>query len=450
MSVVADFVVPPVGEPVDSARLVRWLVTPGQTFRVGDVVVEIETDKSIVEVPAPQDGVMVEHLVNVDGLLNADTPIARIRIEGEPAPTPARVESGLATTPEKTSTSAERKGESAASKICSAAAVSRTGIESTGRKLATPAARQLARERGVSVDSIVGTGPKGRVTQSDVVRGSAKPGTGVAARAFDGKEIRELAVPTSHGDVSVRVWEPPAVQDGRSLVLIHGLFGDRNVWAGTADLLVRAGFRTLAIDLPCHGSTRSEATSFSDIVDCVAEVVANQCSGRVVLVGHSFGAAVAARVARKPTASVDTLVLIAPVGIGSQIEQSFLDGITYAESNEAILRELRRLTVAGIVPSTPYVNELRQGIAARRNRIVDLCRQVSWNGVQQLDTLPDLAASERKTVVIQGRRDQIIPWKQVLDVPPRVALHLLPDAGHMPQWEATTATTDIVLDSLAR
>jgi len=115
-----------------------------------------------------------------------------------------------------------------------------------------------------------------------------------------------------------------------------------------------------------------------------------------------------------------------------------------------MLRELRRLTVAGIVPSTSYVNELRQGIAARRDRIIDFCRQVSWNGVQQLDTLPDLAASQRKTVVIQGRRDQIIPWKQVLDIPARAALHLLPDAGHMPKWEATTETTDIVLDSLAR
>ena len=83
MSVVADFVVPPVGEPIDSARLVRWLATPGQAFHAGEVLVEIETDKSIVEVPAPQDGVMVEHLVDVDGLLNADTPIARIRIEEE-------------------------------------------------------------------------------------------------------------------------------------------------------------------------------------------------------------------------------------------------------------------------------------------------------------------------------------------------------------------------------
>jgi pyruvate dehydrogenase E2 component (dihydrolipoamide acetyltransferase) len=389
---------------------------------------------------------MVEHLVGVDGLLNADTPIARIRVEGEAPVSAARVESA----PDESSAPAERSSGSAPGNNSQVASEPKTGIETRDRKFATPAARRLARERGVSIESVTGTGPKGRVTQSDVVRASGTTAATAPASAFGRTTTRELTVSTTYGDVRVTVWDPAATQDARTLVLIHGLFGDRNVWTGTADLLVRAGFRTLAMDLPCHGSTRSEATAFADVVDCVAEVDANQSAGSVVLVGHSFGAAVAARAARKPALGVDGVVLIAPVGIGSQIEQSFLDGMTYAESNEAVLRELRKLTVAGMTPSMPYVSELRQGIAARRNQIIDLCRQVSWNGIQQVDTLPDLAASQRKTVVIQGRRDQIIPWKQLLGVPARVALHLLADAGHMPQWEATTTTTDIVLDALAR
>ena len=450
MPVIADFVVPPIGEPIDSARLVRWLVTPGQAFHAGDIVVEIETDKSIVEVPAPHDAVMVEHLVVVDGMLNGDTPIARVRIAGEPATSHTVADSALTTAPDRTSMPASGNGELSIRESSSVRAEPTTGVEARDRKFSTPAARRLAREGGVSIDTLIGTGPKGRVTTSDVVRAAGKPATEVPVRAFGGTAMRALTVPTSHGGVSVTVWSPAATQDARTLVLIHGMFGDHNVWTGTADLLVRAGFRVLAMELPCHGSTRSQATAFSDVVDCVAEVIADQCPGNVVLVGHSLGAAIAARVARKPALSIDALVLIAPVGIGSRIEQAFLDGMTYAESNEAILRELRRLTVARITPSIPYVKDLREGIAARRNRLIDLCRQVSWNGVQQLDILPDIAASQGKTVVIQGRRDQIIPWKQVLDVPARVALHLLSDAGHMPQWEATSSTTDIVLDSLAR
>jgi len=231
---------------------------------------------------------------------------------------------------------------------------------------------------------------------------------------------------------------------------VHGLFGDRNTWTGTADVLVRSGLSVVTIDLPCHGRSRSDATSFRDIVECTAEAVSKTCSGGMVLVGHSFGGAVTARVARKPTLLVDALVLIAPVGIGSQIEQSFLDSVIYADSDEAMLRALRKLTVSGMTPSIGYVQDLRQSITDRRERIAKLSRDVSWNGVQQLDVVPDLAASEHPTVIIQGRRDAIIPWEHVLNAPAKVALHLLPDAGHMPQWEATTLTTAIILDAIAR
>src|ERR1019366_9997930 len=83
MANVIEIVVPPMGEPIDSARLVSWAVLPGQAFRTDDILLEIETDKSIIEVPAQEDGLMLEHLVSVDGLLNSDTPIARVQIEGE-------------------------------------------------------------------------------------------------------------------------------------------------------------------------------------------------------------------------------------------------------------------------------------------------------------------------------------------------------------------------------
>ena len=84
MTSIIDMVVPPTGEAIESARLVRWIILPGQVFKTGDVLLEIETDKSIIEIPALEDGVMIEHLVNADGLLNADTPIARIQVAGEP------------------------------------------------------------------------------------------------------------------------------------------------------------------------------------------------------------------------------------------------------------------------------------------------------------------------------------------------------------------------------
>ncbi len=451
MTSIIDMVVPPTGEAVDSARLVNWIVLPGQAFKVGDVLLEIETDKSIIEVPSHEEGVMVEHLVGIDGLLNSDTPIARIQVER--APDSDAEESILPAAQKKQgvpeSSSLPLTGEAASS--------GRTLANTSGsreRKFATPAARRLAAERGVAIDTIKGTGPGERVTQADILRVLPPPGRSDAvdtAMAAPGRPgMREALVATTYGEISINLWESPSDRSGPTVVLIHGMFGDSSTWASMAHAIHRAGLRVLAMDLPCHGKTKSEATGFAEIVEAVAEVISKQCTGPLALIGHSFGGTVAARVARKSNLCVESLVLIAPVGMGTEIEQSFLNGMIYADSNEAMQRELAKLTVAGIVPSTAYVGELRARIQVRRDRLLEFCRQVSWNGVQQLDVIPDLVALKGSSVVIQGRRDEIIPWQQVLNLPTRVALHLLPDAGHMPQWESTALTTDIVLDTVLR
>lgn len=444
MTIVTDFVVPPVGEAIDSARLVRWLVMPGQGFKAGDIIVEIETDKSIVEVPAPQPGVMVEHLIHVDGLLNADTIIARIEVEGDEAFS-AGASSSI--------TSSTAEAELLGSRVTGAAAPDRgesrnqavSPPDESHRRFSTPAARRLARERGVTVENLEGTGAGGRVTQSDVARALAG---GELKSPRGSRGARESFVSTTHGDIGVTVWEPTSARTDTTFVLVHGMFGDRDTWAGTADVLVRSGWRVVAMDLPCHGRSGSEVTSFAEIVESAAEVTARLCAGRMVLVGHSFGGAVAARVARKPVLRVAALVLIAPMGMGTQIAQTFLDGMLFADSDEAMLRELRKLTASGMTPSIAYVQQVRGVLAAKRDRLVKLIRQVSWNGIQQLDAVPDLLGAECPTVLIQGRRDAVIPWEQVLNAPPRVALHLLPDAGHMPHWESTNLTASIILDSL--
>lgn len=451
MTSIIDMVVPPTGEAIDSARLVTWIVLPGQAFKTGDVLLEIETDKSIIEVPAHEDGVMVEHLIKVDGLLNSDTLIARIQVKGEPNSDARGDVTPLPSVQEE-------PGASGASDLAVVSEGEVNGHNSINarptreRKFTTPAARRLAGERGVAIDAIKGTGPNGRATLADLRRvlppseWSKAVDSGMAASARTG--MHEAIISTAHGEMFTSLWESPSSRSGPTVVLIHGMFGDSNTWASTAHAISRAGLRVLAMDLPCHGKTKSEITGFTAIVESVAEVISKQCRGSVALIGHSFGGAVAARVALKPNLGVESLILIAPVGMGTEIEQSFLNGMTHADSNDAMLRELAKLTVAGITPSIVYVNELRKCIQARRERVIELCRQVSWNGVQQLNAVSDLAALQCPRVVIQGRRDEIIPWQHVLNIPARVALHLLPDAGHMPQWEATTLVTDIILDAI--
>jgi pyruvate dehydrogenase E2 component (dihydrolipoamide acetyltransferase) len=425
-------VVPPTGEALDGARLVAWIVPPGQAFKAGDVLVEIETDKSIIEVPAHEGGIMVEHVVAVDGVVNADTVIARIQVEGEAPPAerqapPPPASAGPAEAPR---TPAARPQQAA-----------RAAPPGT-RKFATPAARRVAAERGIALDAVQGSGPNGRVTVADI--GPARP------QARDGGQaaLREAWAATRHGDVRLSLWEGGVRQDGQTVVLVHGMFGDRDTWASLAHALSRAGLRVLAMDLPCHGQTRSQATRFEDVVDTVADAIGSHCGGPVTLVGHSFGAAVAARAVSRPGIGAEGLVLIAPLGLGTEIDQSFLTGMTHASTNEAAQRELAKLTVSGMTPSAAFIDALRQGTQARREALVELCRSAGWNGVQQVHIGPDLENAPCRCTIIHGRRDAIIPWRHALNAPPRTALHLLPDAGHMPQWEAGKLVADIVLEAM--
>jgi pimeloyl-ACP methyl ester carboxylesterase len=450
-----DMVVPPTGEALDAARLVAWIVTPGQAFKAGDVLVEIETDKSIIEVPAHDDGIMLEHLVAVDGIVNADTVIARVQMEAEApfasatsaAQTPSVVESAGGAPAAMPSPPAALAASQPASQSTHPTHAAQPGA----RKFATPAARRVAAERGIALDAVQGTGPNGRVTVADVGEGSHRAGAmgaeGMQARGLAGDK-REGWAATRHGDVRYSVWEGSG-SGSQTAALIHGMFGDRDAWASLAHALNRGGLRVLAMDLPCHGATRSQAARFEQVVDAVADTVASQCAGPLTLIGHSFGAAVAARAASRPGMDVSALILIAPVGLGTEIDQGFLTGMTHAATNEAVQRELQKLTVTGMTPSGNFIDALRQSTQARREPLIELCREVGWNGVQQLNIVPDLANLSSRCTLIHGRRDAVIPWRHALNAPPRTALHLLPDAGHMPQWEAGKLVADIVLDALA-
>lgn len=463
MSVVIDMVVPPMGEAIDAARLVAWMVQPGQAFEVGSIVVEIETDKSVIEVPAHESGVMHEHLVPVDGLIHADTVIARIEVadamgRAQPESVQSSEEDGME---EAAPTAAEEAGQCGALPATATATVTGASVKTATptapatpdlsasvRQLVTPAARRLAREQNIAVDAIVGTGPQARVTLADIEAAPNQTALASAGRALAkaaGQAGKKSAmVATRHGEVHVCTWQPQ-VQTRETFVLVHGMFGDLETWAGLAHTLSHAGARVVAMDLPCHGQTQSQVTKMSEIVDTVADVIDAQCAGAVTLIGHSFGAAVAARVMGRSGLVVEHAYLIAPVGLGTEIEQSFLSGMSNASTNEALERELQKLTASGMSPSASFIDQLRLSLANKAADVRQLCETVSRNGVQQLNIKPDLVAPPCPCTILHGRRDAIIPWQHVLNAPAHIALHLFADAGHMPQWEASKLVADIVL-----
>ena len=156
-----EFKLPDLGEGLTEGEIARWLVSVGQEVSEDDPLVEIQTDKTTVEIPSPAAGRVARILVEEGQVVPVGTVLVVIGEDGaaaaaveeeqpraEPAP---QQEAAEAVTPED------------------------------GKVRATPLVRKIARELGVDLASVTGTGPQGRITEQDV-RGAAAPSAGEGRR----------------------------------------------------------------------------------------------------------------------------------------------------------------------------------------------------------------------------------------------------------------------------
>jgi 2-oxoglutarate dehydrogenase E2 component (dihydrolipoamide succinyltransferase) len=158
-----DVKVPQLSESVAEATLLTWKKKPGEAVAIDEILVEIETDKVVLEVPAPSAGVMSELVKNNGDLCVSDEVIARIDTEG--------VAKAAADAP-------AAPAAAAAAPAASAAAPAATGGSKAG--VAMPAAAKLMADNNLAAGSVPGTGKDGRVTKGDVlgaVATGAKPAT---------------------------------------------------------------------------------------------------------------------------------------------------------------------------------------------------------------------------------------------------------------------------------
>jgi 2-oxoglutarate dehydrogenase E2 component (dihydrolipoamide succinyltransferase) len=159
---IVDIKVPQLSESVAEATLLQWKKQPGQAVAMDEIVIEIETDKVVLEVPAPAAGVIAEHVVASGGTVTSDQVIAKIDTEGKagaaaPAATPA-----------------------AAAAAPTAVAATATPPKGT---IAMPAAAKLMADNQLAAGSVAGTGRDGRVTKGDVLGALATPAPAAAPKA---------------------------------------------------------------------------------------------------------------------------------------------------------------------------------------------------------------------------------------------------------------------------
>lgn len=178
-----EFKLPDIGEGVVEGEVVEWLVSVGQSIAEDDPILSVMTDKATVEIPSPVDGTVVEVIGEPGDILPVGGVCIRMEVEGdgnasEDAEAPPAAES----TPTKvTANPTPAPTPAPAPARVSSAPAEPLGSVAT-RPLASPAVRRAAREGGIDLTSLRGTGPSGRITHDDLAAW-ARGSTGAASRS---------------------------------------------------------------------------------------------------------------------------------------------------------------------------------------------------------------------------------------------------------------------------
>lgn len=197
---------PDLGEGLEEGTILEWFVTEGDKVKVGDSIVQMETDKVVADIPSPKEGTVVARYGNVGDVVHVGAPLLEIEIEGSEGET-----KGMENVPKSASTSKDEKvsktdgtpkqevaetnsfqlikegseqedsaavvgtmevaGKGSLLAASDEGAIQPTKSEQESRKaLATPVARAMAKEMGVNINEVPGSGPSGRVKKEDILQ----------------------------------------------------------------------------------------------------------------------------------------------------------------------------------------------------------------------------------------------------------------------------------------
>jgi pimeloyl-ACP methyl ester carboxylesterase len=406
---------PKVSLETDVGVIARWLKQPGESVNQGDVLFEIDSDKAAVEVEATASGTVAQ-------VARAGTEVRVGDIVGHILSTGEQPPDDRTATPDQHATS-----------TANAAADTGKHMARSTRIVATPLARRMAAQSRIDLSTIQGSGPRGRIQKSDVldIAGTAKP---APAGAIAGERLNA-------------VW---LQKDGsKTIVALHGFASDHNAWRG---LLVagRPQARLLALDLPGHGqSTRTVPPDLDAICEMVEQSLRLEGVEAATLVGHSFGAAVAARLATRGFIAIRSLLLMAPAGLGPEIRPEFIRGFVAASRAASLLPWLRELVLNPAVISQAFLRSVEEqrkdtGLTHALETFAD---RYFCEGTQTFSIRSDLERLRMPARIIFGTHDRIIPFAHTRSLPGRIALHAF-DCGHLPHLEEPEMTLSVVQELL--
>jgi pyruvate dehydrogenase E2 component (dihydrolipoamide acetyltransferase) len=186
------FQFPDIGEGIEEGRILKWYVNRGQAVGTGEALLKVETDKVVTDIPSPREGTIVMLHGRENDVIHVGDALVELEIAGVDGAAARAVAADKP--PAGSSTPVEEKGFGVVGVLETAGdlarlpasdegvAVSPAQTDKPGKKsLATPLARAMAREAGLDIDTISGSGPGGRVTRNDIT--AVKAGAAIGAKS---------------------------------------------------------------------------------------------------------------------------------------------------------------------------------------------------------------------------------------------------------------------------
>ena len=453
------FSLPRMGETMEEGTVLTWFKSPGDSFKRGEVLLELETDKMVVEVPALEDGDLLEILASEQATVEIGSSLALIRMRGSVSKIKKKKNSRIENSKEKLKTQSSMEQESPP-QDSSMMDFARDDIEILEPQTkeenirATPSARRLAKYNTISLKNVPGTGPLGRIEKKDVediinkfknpcFEGTDKPVGESAEQILEGQILKI-------GDHQLS-FKRRGISGRTPLLFIHGFGSDSQTWRYSLGELSKTR-EVWTIDLPGHGDSLEfnmeyeSKTLFNEYANVLKEFLSNAGLKRVHLIGHSLGGGIALNFALNHQNSVSSLTLFAPMGLGNSINKKFIDSFAKGESVKEIKESLNLLfykktwVTDSLVNATvlQHQNSEFRNILGRLATILQKQDKQSW---QIRDELQNLSIPVK---LIWGKEDQILPSSHAQGLPGSFAVHIFPNTGHIVDIEQSKVINRLI------
>jgi len=463
------FSLPRMGETMEEGTVLTWFKSPGDSFKRGEVLLELETDKMVVEVPALEDGDLLEILASEQSTVEIGSSLALIGMRDSVSNIKkkkyknkdSRIGDPQGTVKTQSSEEQEQHPQDSSMRDFEKDDFENLKPKTKDENIrATPAARRLAKKNTLPLKKVTGTGPMGRIEKKDVediIKKIHKPRFVDAEKTGEKSTEKILEERSSNiGDHQLS-FNRKGISGRTPLLFIHGFGSDSQTWRYSLGELSKTR-EVWTIDLPGHGNSLKfpmeykSKSLFNEYSQILKEFLENTGLKRVHLIGHSLGGGIALNFALNHLNSVSSLTLLAPMGLGDNINEKFIESFAKGESVDEIRESLNLIFYNNSWVTDSLVNAtvLQHQNPEFRKVLIRLASLLQKQDKQSWKVRDELQNLSMPVKLIWGKEDQVLPSSHAQDLPGSFAVHIFPNTGHMVHIEQSQVINRLIGDNSAR